>query len=54
MKYIIIGNIKKLASIGAVAGKDTTSAPLTENIWNKGLRVKSCNELFIDDVGLKI
>ena len=49
MEYIIIGIIKKLTSIGAVAGKDTTSTLPTENIWNEGLRVvEGCDELFIN------
>src|SRR6266542_4379758 len=32
MEYIIIGDIKELASIGAVVGKDTVSAPPAEII----------------------
>src|SRR6266498_4584509 len=35
MEYIIIGDIKELASIGAVAGKDTVSAPPAEIIWDE-------------------
>src|SRR5207248_1949854 len=35
MEYIIIGDIKKLESIGAVAGKGTTSAPPAEIIWDE-------------------
>src|SRR6266542_3953647 len=35
MEYIIIGDNKELASIGAVVGKDTISAPPAEIIWNE-------------------
>ncbi len=44
--------------IGAVSGKDTTSAPPTEIIWNEGLRVErvpsglSWDELFIGGSGI--
>jgi len=51
IEYIIISNIKEFASIGAVADKDTTSTLPIENIWDEGLRVKSCDELFIGGDG---
>src|SRR6266542_6380522 len=35
MEYIIIGDNKELAMIGAVAGKDTISAPSAEIIWDE-------------------
>src|SRR2546430_2554868 len=35
MKYIIIGDNKELASIEAVIGKDTISAPPAEIIWDE-------------------
>ena len=40
IEYINIGDIEELAMIGAVAGKDTASAPPTEIIWDEGLEVK--------------
>ena len=40
IEYINIGDIKELAMIGAVAGKDTASAPPTEIIWDEGLKVE--------------
>src|SRR5205814_4225249 len=35
MEYIIIGDNKELAMIGAVVGKDTVSAPPVEIIWDE-------------------
>ena len=34
IEYINIGDIEELVMIGAVAGKDTASAPPTEIIWD--------------------
>jgi hypothetical protein len=53
MIYINIGDIKELAIIGAVAGKDTTSAPPTEIVWNvRELRAKGCDRLLIGRSGV--
>ncbi|CAG8532936.1 5194_t:CDS:1 [Ambispora gerdemannii] len=57
IEYVINGDIKELASIRAVAGKDTASAPPTEIILGEGLRVErvlsgpSCDESFIGGGG---
>ena len=56
IEYINIGDIEELVTIGAVAGKDTASAPPTEIIWDEGLKVErvpsgpSCDESFIGGV----
>ena len=56
IEYINIGDIKELVTIGADAGKDITSALLTEIIWDEGLKVErvpsgpSCDESFIGGV----
>jgi hypothetical protein len=53
MIYINIGDIKELAIIGAVAGKDTASALPTEIVWNVGeLRAEDCDGLFIGGSGV--
>src|SRR6266498_5577651 len=51
MEYIIIGDIKKLAMIGAdVNGNGTTSSALpTEIIWDEGLRAEGWLEGAVHD-----
>jgi hypothetical protein len=54
MEYIIIGVIKGVTSIGAVAGKDIASAPPTEIVRLRTGRISlgpRCDESFVDGGG---
>ncbi|GBB94467.1 hypothetical protein RclHR1_02360025 [Rhizophagus clarus] len=49
MVYVINGDIKELAMIGAITSRGTASVSSIEIIWDEGLRVKGCNESFIGE-----